>query len=888
MVETENVPPDTDASAGLTAAEAADRLRRDGPNRLPIARRTPVWRILVGQVIHFFALMLWVASVLAFLAGMPQLALAIALVVILNGLFAFAQEYRAQRAAERLNDLLPRRATVIREGEEVEINAADLVAGDVVVLRAGDRISADLRVVEVRAGLVDTSTLTGESVPAAVEDGAELFAGTFLVEGEAKATVTAIGTATRLAAIAELTGERRRPTSPLAFELHRVVRTITLIALVVGGLFLAVATVIGMPLRDAFVFAIGVAVALVPEGLLPTVTLSLAIGAQRMARRNALVRHLESVETLGSTTFICTDKTGTLTRNEMSVVEVWTPAGIASVSGIGYEPRGSIEASPEAGNELRAVALAAARCSTGRAIERDGAWSAQGDPMDAAVDILARRADLDVDEDRRARPDGTRYPFDARRRRVSIVAGDALVVKGAPDSVLPRCAGASSGEAALHALRDMTDRGLRVIAVASRAISDGPVGTADETENGLELLGFLGLLDPPRPEAAAAIEACRRAGIRIAMVTGDHPGTAAAVARQVGLLGPDEKVVIGTELPRDDQLLGALVDRDGIVIARVTPEDKLRIARVLQDRGHVIAMTGDGVNDGPALQQADIGVAMGKFGTDVAREASDLVLLDDDFATIVAAIDQGRATFGNIRNFLTYHLTDNVAELTPFVIWALSGGRFPLAIGVMQVLALDIGTDSLPAVALGAERPAGSNLSGPPPRSHLMDRSLALRVFGILGPVEAIVEMTAFIATLAAFGWRPGEPFPAGGQVLVASGAAFSAVVLGQAANAFACRSFTQTPAALGWFTNRLLIAAIVGELALLGVFLFWPPLASLLGQRPPTQVGWLWAAAAFPLLLVADALYKRVRARRRQRHHVSTARAARAEPAQEPRPVSR
>jgi calcium-translocating P-type ATPase len=646
----------TVGTGGLRAAEALGRLAAEGPNVLPSPRPPPPWRQLAAQMTHFFALMLWGAGVLAFVAGMPQLGGAIFVVIVVNGVFAFVQESRAEHAAERLRDLLPRRALVLRDGVPVEIDAADLVSGDLVLLAAGDRVSADLRVTESHALLMDTSLLTGESVPVAASEGDKIFAGTFVVEGEGQAVVEATGAGTRLASIAQLTQVGHRPRSPLANELHRVVRTVAVVAVGVGIAFFGVSLAVGSPASDGFLFAIGVTVALVPEGLLPTVTLSLALGAQRMAGRHALVRRLESVETLGSTTFICTDKTGTLTRNEMAVVEVWTPAGTAHIAGNGYDPAAALVADEAVLPSLALLARAAVRSSTGRAVQRDGRWVAQGDPMEAAIDTLARRLDIDVTADETANPALRRYPFDPRRRRMSLVVGDALFVKGAPDALLARCDETADAEDALEA---MANRGLRVLAVATRPAAEIAVDAVpNAAEDHLELLGLLGLEDPPRPSAADAIAACRRAGIRVAMVTGDHPATARAIAAEVGLSDPAGIVLEGKDLPKDEQVLGALLDRDGVVLARVAPEDKLRIARALQARGHVVAMTGDGVNDGPALRAADIGIAMGRSGTDVAREAADLVLLDDDFATIVVAVEQGRATFSNVHRFLTYHLTD--------------------------------------------------------------------------------------------------------------------------------------------------------------------------------------------------------------------------------------
>jgi magnesium-transporting ATPase (P-type) len=847
-------------ASGLSMAEAASRLATEGPNVLPAPPRVPAWRRLVSEMFHFFALLFWVAGALAFVAGMPQLGVAVFFVVVLNGLFAFVQEERAEHAAERLQDLLPRRVTVVRDGVAVQVPAAEVVTGDAVLLEQGDRVSADLRLDVVHALAVDTSTLTGESVPAHPSAGDIAHAGCFVVEGEARATVVATGAHTRLAGIASLTRAQRRAPSPLHLELTRVSRVIAALAISVGFGFFGLAVLVGMPPSDGFLFAVGVTVALVPEGLLPTVTLSLAIGAQRMAGRHALVRHLEAVETLGSTTFICTDKTGTLTRNEMAVVEVWMPGGRALIEGIGYEPVADVRCDPAgSADALRELARAALRCSSGRVIEEDGGWVARGDPMEAALDALARRVGVDEASDTRDAPEVVRFPFDARRRRMSVVVGDRVVVKGAPDAIFPRC---TVPEGAIEALQALAGRGLRVLAVAARGLGgEPPPRSADAAERGLTLLGLVALEDPPRRGAAAAIAACRRAGIRVAMVTGDHPATAQAIAREVGLLeGDDELVVVGRTLPADDGVLGALLDRDGAVVARVSPEDKLRIARALRQRGHVVAMTGDGVNDAPALSEAAIGVAMGRSGTDVAREAADLVLLDDDFATIVAAIEQGRSTFSNIRRFLTYHLTDNVAELTPFVVWALSGGRFPLAIGVLQILALDIGTDILPALALGAEPPAADVLDRPPIRHHLLDRRLFTRAFGVLGPVEAAVELAAFLAVFIASGWRPGDAFPLGATLLAASGAAFTAVVLGQAANAFACRSTVRPAWQIGWTTNRLLLGAVIAELGMLAGFLYFPPLADLLDQAAPSLAGFAIALVAIPAVLAADALHKAAR----------------------------
>ena len=847
-------------TSGLTSIEAKDRLRRDGPNRLPPPERVPAWRRLAAEMAHFFALMLWVAGALAFVAGMPQLGIAIFVVVVVNGLFAFAQEQRAERASEQLRELLPVGVSVRRDGRPAMIDASELVVGDLVLLAAGDRIAADMVAAEAHELALDESMLTGESESVEVGTDGSLWAGTFVVEGSGTALVTATGGSTKLAGLSVLTSTVQRPKSPLARELDRIVRMMAMITIGVGLAFFAVSVGFGTPASDGFLFAVGVTVALVPEGLLPTVTLSLAMGAQRMARQNALVRHLEAVETLGSTTFICTDKTGTLTRNEMAVVEAWTPDGSITVDGTGYEPTAEIVGSPSARAAVATMATLARACSSGRAVPGDdhGRWTPVGDPMEAAIDALAHRCS-DGEPDQRQIAD--RFPFDPSRRRESVEFDGWLVTKGAPESVLPRCARSGDAESQSDTF---ARRGLRVLAVARRPLADvSPDATADEAEQDLELLGLLALHDPPRAEVADSLRRCRAAGIRVAMVTGDHPFTARAIAEQVGLLGSEGLVVSGSDLPADEAALGELIDHDGIVISRVAPEDKMRIARALQARAHVVAMTGDGVNDGPALREADIGVAMGRSGTDVAREAADLVLLDDDFATIVAAVEQGRATFTNIRRFLTYHLTDNVAELTPFLIWALSGGRFPLAIGVLQVLSLDIATDLLPALALGAEPASAGLLDRPLTGRHVIDGSLVRRVFLVLGPAEAVMEMAAFLVGLAAAGWRPGDSFPTGNALLAASGAAFAAVVLGQAANAFACRSATRSVFGMSWRSNPLLVGAVAVQLVLLVCLIWIGPVARLLGHAPPRLPGLLMAIATIPVVLAVDAVHKQVRSRR-------------------------
>ena len=847
-------------AAGLDSSEVARRAAEAGPNRLPRPHRPSPAALFARQLIHKLALLLWVAAGLALIARMIPLAVAIVAVVLINGSFAFAQEYRADRSAQRLDELLPAKARVRRDGRAGYIDAEELVPGDVVLLGPGDRIPADLSVLVSHGLSLDESLVTGESTGVPRGPGEAAVAGSFVIEGEAEAVVEAVGDATTVAEVAALTRGAHRPPSPLTVRLDGIVRTLAVVAVVTGGSLAAAGLLLGLGTTEALLFGIGVTVALVPEGLLPTVTLSLARGAWLMAQRNALVRRLDAVETLGATTYICTDKTGTLTQNRMAVVEVWTPAGTVVRQPHGYEPVQPGEGSPAALDTASAAAEAAATCVHGRVLHDGKEWRRDGDPMEAALHCWA----LSVGYAPGTQPVQLRRPYTAERMMSSVTVGGVSRVLGAPERVLDHLGSTSAATSAHAALLELADRGLRVLAVARGSWSPG--SDPESAEDDLELLALVGLEDPPRPDVAEVLQRCRTADIRVAMVTGDHVGTATAIAREVGLLPADGLVLDGRQLPVEDADLGALLDRDdGVVVARVSPANKLRIARALQGRGHVVAMTGDGVNDAPALREADVGIAMGASGSDVAREVADLVLLDDHFATIVAAVELGRATFSNVRRFLTFHLADNVAELAPFAVWALTAGQVPLALGVLQILALDIGTDMLPAAALGAEPPSRRVMDRAAHPGSLVDRGLLTRAFGVLGPTEALVSMTAFLVVLTAGGWSWGAT-PASSLLASASGAAFAAIALGQMANAFACRS-TSLPVWRQRVTgNRLVLYAVGAEVLLLVAFLALPPLTRLLGGTWPTASGWALAALAVPAVLLADAAHKLLSRRFRTR----------------------
>jgi P-type Ca2+ transporter type 2C len=888
---------------GLTSEEAAAVLRLVGPNRLPQRQGPGAIRKLVSQLTHFFALILWAAALLAWVGGMPNLAVAIVIVIVVNGVFSFTQEERATRAAAALAEMLPDDAVVLRNGRRASAASEDLVPGDVMLLREGDRISADARILLSAGLLVDNAPLTGESVPVPRDAGppAEpltgpddapdlVFAGTFVSAGSARAAVIATGSRTRLGSIAALTGEVRRRPSPLKLDLDRAVKIIAACAISAGAVFLLISVALGTPLRDGFLFSVGVIVALVPEGLLPTLTLTLAMSATRMARRGALVRRSEAVETLGATTAICSDKTGTMTTNQMTARALVSAGHDIRTTRSGWAPGGAllVEGHPLPAPVLAEVTPAlrvASLCGDARLEEVNGRVRCVGDPTEGALMVMAGKGGVEREATQRTAHRIAEYPFESRRRRMTTVhrlpdGSIEILTKGSPEAIAAVCTHvrlADGSSAPLDATRRaavdgdvarLADEGLRVLALAARREPAGSGPTdADEAERDLELLGLAGLEDPIRPEVPPGIERCRGAGIRVVMVTGDHPATAANVARRVGLEG--DRVLLGPELPDEDAELEALLADPRIgVLARIAPEQKLRITRALQATGLVVAMTGDGVNDAPALRQADIGVAMGITGTDVAREAADLVLLDDNFAHIVEAVEEGRAAFDNIRRFLTYHLTDNVAELAPFVLWALSGGRIPLMISVLQVLALDIGTDLLPALALGAERPAPWIMDRAPRRldEHLLNAHVLRRAFTFLGPIEAVCSLAmAWIGAVLFFGWHPWDALPASGTASqdTLSAMVFAAIVVMQMANAFACRSTTASLFTIGPFTNRLLNIAVLLEAVALLAFIYVPPIYGALGGLPLSLWQWLPVLVTPWILLGAEELRK-TRLRRR------------------------
>jgi P-type Ca2+ transporter type 2C len=874
---------------GLPPALAAQRLETYGPNELPRARRRAVWRDLAAQFTDLFAVVLLVASAITFLAyglqrprdaGTLQLAVAILAVVVLNAAIGFAQEYSAERTAQALAAMVPHACRVLRGGERLEVPARDLVPGDVVVLEAGDAVSADCRVVEAHELAVDNAPLTGESnavgrtaEPVAAGPALEarncVFMGTDVVAGSGRAVVVATGASTEFGRIYRLAAAAPRQKTPLQHQVAVMARRVAGAALAIGALMFVVRLPTGESVLPSFVFALGVMVAMVPEGLPATLSVSLAIGVRRMARRQALIKQLLAVEALGSTTVVCTDKTGTLTQAEMTVTRVWTDGVTHEVTGVGYAPRGEVaDAAP-----VRELLRVAGLCCDARLVAPTGPqehWRVLGDTTEGALLVVAAKAGLDLDAEAAATPRVTEFPFDSDRKLMTTVhrtaTGHQACVKGAPVELLARCTDTERDggqeplterdRAAVVAAGDeLASQGLRVLAVARREV-DGPRPAREEAESGLTLLGLVGMLDPPRPEVTDAVAACRRAGIRIVMVTGDHPLTGEAVARRVGIVRrPDPVVVTGARLDAmdDDGLDALLAEPSELLLCRVSPEHKMRVVTAFQRRGEVVAVTGDGANDAPALKHADIGVAMGAGGTDVAREAAAMVLLDDSFASIAAAVRLGRAVYQNIRKFLVYLFSHNIGELVPILAATFAG--FPLVpISAVQILAIDLGSDVLPALALGAEPPE-PDVMDRPPRSR-QERLFSAAVMGrilFLGGIQAACVTAVFFWHITASG-IPFDDFTRDTHVyreaitMVQAG-----IVLSQFFNALAVRTDRQSVLKVGLLSNPALLAAGGFGVALMAAISYLPPLQAVFRTAPLDAADWALLAALGTLPLLAD-----------------------------------
>jgi Ca2+-transporting ATPase len=945
------------SETGLSELEARRRLEKFGSNELPTPAQRSLWLRFIDQLTHFMALLLWVAGILAFVSRTPALGWAIWAVIWINALFSFWQEFQAERALAALKNVLPMRVKVYRSGTLQPILARELVRGDVIQLEEGDRIPADARLVSAESFYVDVSVLTGESLPVArnaepvpmpevisVRSGQPLprqgeyplqekinpaeianlvLAGATVATGRAVAVVYGTGAQTEFGQVAHLTTIVRREPSTLEVQVTRIVRIITAIALVMGlTVFLLSHLLIGMDVSESFIFAIGIIVANVPEGLLPTVTLALALGIQRMAKQNALVKRLSAVETLSATSVICTDKTGTLTKNEMTVRYLWlpssapTPRGAATggengdrlepqlieVTGAGYDPTdGTVEmpATPEVGWKIRLLLMGAALCSNARLMHPSpNRWQEIGDPTEAALLVVAAKAGLNLESLQHQFPRLREVPFDSRRRMMTVVldwrASDIwpspipqlAITKGAPLEVLRHCRHIlrngtievlthSLGDEVIAANDDLARQGFRVLGLAARRLEEQlQTLPAQDLEQDLIFLGLIAMFDPPRSEVPEAIAQCHRAGVKVTLVTGDYGLTAAAIARKIGLVGHQNsgheriRVITGDGMGHlsDAQLRQILKYRSALVFARMSPEHKLRLVQAYKDIGEIVAVTGDGVNDAPALRAAHVGIAMGMNGTDVAREAADIVLMDDNFATIVQALELGRTIYQNIRKFMTYILASNIPEIMPFLAMVIF--KIPPALTILQILAVDLGTDMLPALALGAETPEAGVMNHPPrpKQAFLLNAPLLLRAYGFLGVIETILSLSAFYLVWWSHGYSWADLQAVTPIILnhtatptvmaiyrQATTVTLAAIVACQIGNLFACRSEWGSILRLPWLDNRLLWLGIGVECALLIALIYVPFLSSIFTTAPLAPWQWLLLLSFPPLLWLSE-----------------------------------
>jgi len=868
--------------AGLSHAEAQRRLKEYGPNRVEEIAGEPMLLRFFKEFTHFFALILWVAAGLCFVSelyeqgqGSSKIGFVIIGVILVNGIFTFWQERRVEKTLAALKNLLPHQAQVLREGTVMALPVEQLVPGDVLLLESGDNIPADCRLIEGYSVRVNNASVTGESLPQAREAAPcersddviharnILLAGTALVTGQARAIVFATGARTEFGTIASLLQTGAEPPSPLKMEMARLSKVVALLSIAIGIVFFLVGWVIGVPVWKAFTFAVGIIVAMVPEGLLATLTLSLVLATQRMAKRNVLIRYLPSVETLGSTTVICTDKTGTLTQNRMTVQRIFL-AGDNQVRKVQELSQAAMEAHPH-------FFYTAFFCQDLRNGESNGTETMLGDPMEIALVDMAQK----FLPERPFFQKLHEIPFDADRLRLSTVHalpdGPHLFCKGAPEALMPLCSrilvdGEEQDftEAQRQQVRNIQDamgeQGLRVLALAHRRLEEGWQNS--DPEQGMAFAGLTGLEDPPRPEVPEAIRRCGEAGIRVIMVTGDHPRTATAIAREIGMIKTDKVVVMTGENMRlisDTELMLALDEKE-VIFARIAADQKRRIVEVLKQKGHVVAVTGDGVNDAPALKIAHIGIAMGVAGTDVAKEAADMVLLDDNFASIVNAIEEGRAVYENIRKFLTYILSHNVPELVPYLIFSLF--KVPLALTPIQILTIDMGTDSLTALGLGAEKPDPQVMKKPPrsKEDRLFDWRLAVRAYLFLGLFEALAAMSAFFFVLYGAGWEYSQDLVADHPVYIAATTAcLSAVIVMQVVNVYLCRSATRSVFTMGLFTNRLLVWGVIFEIALILLIVYTPVGNFLIGTTPIPVDVWLFVVPFAFCMLLLDELRKKL-----------------------------
>ncbi|KGX88508.1 calcium-translocating P-type ATPase, SERCA-type [Pontibacillus litoralis] len=861
-----------DEKEGLTEKQVQQRLKQFGFNVLEEGKQTNLLMLFIRQFQDFMVLVLLAATLVSGLLGEYVDAIAIMAIVIMNGVLGFMQEQKAEKSLAKLKQLSAPQAHVRREGEWRKIPSAELVAGDIVKLATGDRLSADVRLVRVNGLEVEESSLTGESIPVAkkieplyedVELGDQYnmaFSGTLVTRGSGTGIVVGTGMDTAMGQIASLLVHTERVPTPLERKLAQLGKVLIVTALLLTAFVVFLGVYQGHPLYNMFLAGVSLAVAAIPEGLPAIVTVALSLGVQRMIKRKAIVRKLSAVETLGCATVICSDKTGTMTENEMTVKQLWTMDEHLSVTGEGYDVQGtfydgSSQVQPANIHDIQQLLTFGALCNNTTLLHKQGRYTIDGDPTEGALLVAARKAGITDDELNRFNVI-YEIPFDSTRKRMSVVIEDEykqrfVITKGAPDVLIPRSSYRKhiAGYVPLkhkdqqrmnRSINNMAEQALRTIAVCYKPLKKDKTYTDLELEQDLVFIGFTGMIDPPRKEVKEAIEQCKQAGIKTVMITGDHAKTAEAIAGDLQLIPEDGKVMEGYELNamNEEQLAAAI--EDVYVFARVTPEHKLKIVKAFQRKGHVVAMTGDGVNDAPAIKASDIGIAMGRSGTDVAKESSSLVLLDDNFATIKAAIHEGRNIYENIRKFIRYLLASNVGEILVMLFAMLLA--LPLPLVPVQILWVNLVTDGLPAMALGLDKSEGDVMKTPPrnAREGVFSRGLGFKVIS-RGIMIGLVTLLAFIMAYQ------GDPE----RLVYAQTVAFSTLVMAQLIHVFDCRSersvFARNP-----FGNLYLIAAVLSSVVLLFIVIYYEPLQGPFHTTDLAARDWLGilGLSAIPTLL--------------------------------------
>ena len=887
---------------GLSSEQAKLRLRKFGPNAIPSARKVSAAQKFFAQFKNLFNVLLLVASLLSFATGWyygdpgsTSMGLAILGVVILNSFFSLIQEYRAEQAVQAISKLVPANAKVMRDHQLKEVNVAEIVPGDLIALEEGDRVPADVRLTNAFEVSVDNSILTGESDPqrrfATMTPGATVynptdyqnivFAGTTIVSGVGRGVVIKTGKETEFGKIVSLSREIKEPPSPLQREIDYTAKINSLVAILVAAIFFLVAKIfVNLRMIDSLLFAIGVMVSLVPEGFQLTVSLSLALTALAMSKKNVVVKRLSSVETLGSTTVMCVDKTGTITSGEMMVKKLWANGEVFEVTGDGYSPEGFVTVENRRVNSVERPHVyrlfeVAAFCNNAKLnapSDRIPRWTVLGDPTDGAFLVFAGKGDFNVSEALAQNPRVALIPFDSKRRLMTSIhrTPDGTLIaytKGAPNELLSRCSTIflqnesvplddDKKSAVKRQYDDFAAEGFRVLSMAMRVLPNEMTEFASEAvENSLTFLGLAALFDPPRPMTESAVSEARSAGMRVIMVTGDHELTAESIAKRIGIItSPEYLVVSGHELSAlSDKELSEVLDKREIVFARTTPEQKLRIVRALKAEGETVAVTGDGVNDAPALMEADVGIAMGVGGTDVARESADMVLLDDNFASIVEGVKLGRGMFDNLKKFVYYVFTHNWAELVTFVAFVLL--QVPLPLLVVQVLAIDLGMDVFPSLALILEPPEPGVMKRPPRRlgSRLIDAPVLLRSLYV-GVIVSIGALLWAFRTWMTGGWSFGrvavnDPWIyAKGTTVVLAG-----IMAGQLGNFFSARTSSESAFRLNPLRNRWLFPGLLAQLAILVSIVYAPFLQPLFHTASLTLMDWVMLYSLAPLVLLIE-----------------------------------